>query len=202
MLHFFFLLLCSCLFFSFSKGEEKNELNLLSNKYILQKKNNFEKKKMFAVEVKKEKEIKKHGVVRLFPKLKVSDHAQNMEKLEEFFEKDKLNNTEPWRNIEKEKKLAKMTCFAKQYCMQNNLGEVEEERLTYFLHECIRTNKIQKVKEIDYDKMKGTIKSIHGLHYDEDTRQFTLKYLDKRVSTLIHLPTKEAAGGGGVAMDI
>ena len=50
---------------------------------------------------------------------------------------------------------------------------------------------MQRIKDVDYDKTLGVIKSIPALQYTKQTKHFTLKNLDKRVSTLKSLPPKK-----------
>jgi hypothetical protein len=47
------------------------------------------------------------------------------------------------------------------------------------------------VKDVIYDKTTGEITSIPGIVYNKSTNHFTLKYSDKRVSTLKNLPPKK-----------
>jgi len=54
--------------------------------------------------------------------------------------------------------------------------------------------KLQRVKDVIYDKETGTVKDIPGLVYTKGTKHFTLKNIDKRISTLKSLPPKKAQG--------
>jgi hypothetical protein len=50
-----------------------------------------------------------------------------------------------------------------------------------------------KVRDVEYDKAHGTIQSIPGLVFNSATRAFTLKNLDKKVSTLKSMTPKKVA---------
>lgn len=63
-----------------------------------------------------------------------------------------------------------------------------------FLKDCIDRKKLQRVKDVSYDKINGTIKEIPALSYVKSTKHFTLKNIDKRVSTLKSLSVKKAQG--------
>jgi hypothetical protein len=55
----------------------------------------------------------------------------------------------------------------------------------------LNKNKLQKTKDVVYDKEKGVIQSIPALFFNVGNRAFTLKNLDvKRVSTLKSLTPK------------
>ena len=53
---------------------------------------------------------------------------------------------------------------------------------------------MQRVKDVIYDKINGTIKEIPALSYTKINKHFTLKNIDKRISTLKSLPVKKTQG--------
>ena len=53
---------------------------------------------------------------------------------------------------------------------------------------------MQRVKDVIYDKTTGQIKEIPALSYTKSNKHFTLKNLEKRVSTLKSLAPKKAHG--------
>jgi hypothetical protein len=57
--------------------------------------------------------------------------------------------------------------------------------------DCLEKNKLNKTKDVLYDKEKNDIVSIPALHFNVISRSFTLKITDtKRVSTLKSLTPK------------
>jgi len=54
--------------------------------------------------------------------------------------------------------------------------------------------KLNRVKDVNYDKETGIIKDIPPLCYIKQTQHFTLKNIDKRVSTLKSLAPKKLQG--------
>jgi hypothetical protein len=63
--------------------------------------------------------------------------------------------------------------------------------LKHFFIESLEKNKLQKTKDVVYDKDKGIIQSIPALFFNIQQRSFTLKNTDvKRVSTLKSLTPK------------
>ena len=63
--------------------------------------------------------------------------------------------------------------------------------LKTFFNNCLEKNKLNKSKDVVYNKDERTITSIPALHFNQVTKNFTLKILDtKRVSTLKSLTPK------------
>ena len=56
------------------------------------------------------------------------------------------------------------------------------------------TKKLQRVKDVVYDKTNGSIKEIPALAYTKTNKHFTLKNIDKRISTLKSLAPKKGQG--------
>jgi hypothetical protein len=82
----------------------------------------------------------------------------------------------------------------KTYKETNNLNDEEESHLITFFKDCLERKKLQKVKDVIYDKNTGIIKEIPALIYNKQHKHFTLKSLDKRISTLKSLPPKKTTG--------
>ena len=60
-----------------------------------------------------------------------------------------------------------------------------------FLRNCLDKKKLQRVKDVLYNKETGEITDIPCLCYNKNLKHFTLKNIDKRVSTLKSLPIKK-----------
>jgi len=118
--------------------------------------------------------------------------------LEKFLENDKQNNqNEPWSKLDKTIKTKKVIVFAEKYTKENNLNEEDEKNLIAFLKDCLDRKKLQRVKDVDYDKTTGEIKEIPAIFYNKNSKHFTLKNLDKRVNTLKSLTPKKAISSRG-----
>ena len=64
--------------------------------------------------------------------------------------------------------------------------------LKTFFKSCLDKNKLNKSKDVVYNKEERVIISIPALHFNQVTKNFTLKILDnKRVSTLKSLTPKK-----------
>jgi len=127
------------------------------------------------------------------PETKSSNDMTNLDK---FLENDKNNNVnEPWCKLNKTIKMKKLQEYVSIYKENNNLCDDESELLITFLKDCIDRKKLQRVKDVIYDKENGRIKEIPALHYMKTNKHFTLKNIDKRVSTLKSLAPKKTAQG-------
>lgn len=115
--------------------------------------------------------------------------------LDKFLENEKINNSnEPWSKLDKTSKLKKLTYFAENYKHTNNLNEMEYEQLLLFFRDCLDKKRLQRVKDVNYNKESGEIKDIPGLCFNKISKNFTLKNIDKRVSTLKGLTQKKKYG--------
>ena len=116
----------------------------------------------------------------------------NLNSLDKFLENEKkVNVNEPWCKLNKAEKIKKLNVFAQSYKKDNNLSEEEFKLLINFLKETVDRKKLNKAKDVIWDKTTGIIKDIPCLVYIKTTRHFTLKNIDKRVSTLKSLPPKK-----------
>jgi len=128
--------------------------------------------------------------------VKETKSSSDLTNLEKFLEDDKINiQNEPWSKLDKTIKTKKMMSYAEDYVKKNNLTPGEEAGLRAFLKDCLDRKRLQRVKDVEYDKTTGEIKDIPSLVFNRITTHFTLKNLDKqRVSTLKSLPPKKAKG--------
>lgn len=128
--------------------------------------------------------------------VKETKSSSDLTNLEKFLEDDKINiQNEPWSKLDKTIKTKKMMNYAEEYVKKNNLTSDEESVLRAFLRDCLDRKRLQRVKDVEYDKTTGEVKDIPSLLFNKTTSHFTLKNLDKqRVSTLKSLPPKKAKG--------
>lgn len=124
--------------------------------------------------------------------VQLTDSSENLDK---FLEDEKKTNVlDSWSNLDKTLKMKKLVAYAEVYKLDNSLNEEEHDRMLKFLKDSLDHKKLQRVKDIVYDKTTGVIKSIPALAYNKTTSHFTLKNVDKRVSTLKSLPPKKNRG--------
>jgi len=119
--------------------------------------------------------------------------TNNLSNLEKFLEEEKNNNkNEPWCKLNKTDKTKKIIEYVETYKIENNLDQEESNLLIHFLKDCLERNKLRKVKDVVYDNISGSVKEIPSLHYIKETKHFTLKNVEKRVSTLKSLSVKKS----------
>lgn len=129
------------------------------------------------------------------PKKETKLTNNNISSLELFLENEQqLNINGPWCKLDNTIKMKKFACYVKTYKDVNSLNDEEETRLITFLKDCLERKKLQKVKDVVYDKNTGIIKEIPALIYNKAHKHFTLKCMDKRISTLKSLPPKKING--------
>jgi len=128
--------------------------------------------------------------------LQETKSSNNLTNLDKFLENEKVNNVnEPWCKLNKTIKTKKLQDYVEIYKKLHNLSDEEGELLFIFLKDCIDRKKLQRVKDVLYDKENGSIKEIPALHYVKSNKHFTLKNIDKRVSTLKSLAPKKSSQG-------
>ena len=124
-----------------------------------------------------------------------SKSSRDLSDLDKFLENEKVSNSsEPWCKLDKTSKLKKLATFAEKYKNENNMSDPEYPILIAFFRDCLDKKKLQRVKDVTYDKETGEIIDIPGLMYNKSNSHFTLKNLDKRVSTSRGLAPKKKQG--------
>jgi hypothetical protein len=127
--------------------------------------------------------------------LKETKSENDLSNLDKFLEDEKNNNVnEPWCKLNKTIKTKKILEFIEKYKSEKNLDQEEEKALLVFLKDCLDRKKLQRVKDVVYDKTNGFIKEIPALSYTKANKHFTLKNMDKRPSTLKSLAPKKTNG--------
>jgi len=124
--------------------------------------------------------------------LQETKSSNDLSNLEKFLEDEKYTNSnEPWCKLNKTNKTKKLMEFVEIYKKDKNLNEEEGKILISFLRDCLDKKKLLRVKDVIYDKINGNIKDIPALSYTKANKHFTLKNIDKRVSTLKSLAPKK-----------
>jgi hypothetical protein len=110
----------------------------------------------------------------------------NYSAIDNLLEKEKIHNkSEAWNKLDKTVKIQKLHIFAEKYGKDHTLPIKDIKSLKLFFNDSLDKNKLQKTKDVLYDKEKGTVQSIPALFFNISNRAFTLKNLDtKRVSTI------------------
>jgi len=94
-----------------------------------------------------------------------------------------------WSRLDRIDKIAKLQKYAEKYCNENKLSETDLCSLKVYLKAAVDRNRLQKVREVKYNKETMEVEGITYLTFNKSTRKFTLKRSDKRISTLSSLGT-------------
>lgn len=115
-----------------------------------------------------------------------SQNTTDMGGIEKMLETEsKINKQEPWNKLDKTLKIKKINAFVENIVKcQYELEDNEITKLKNYLSRSLDLIKLSRVKDVEYIKDKGAIKTIPSLVFNPKTRTFTLKRCDKRVSTL------------------
>ena len=113
--------------------------------------------------------------------------------LNSLLEKEKeKQKREQWTKIDRTTKTILLHSFAEHYGNENKLPIKEIKNLKLFFNDCLNKDKLQKNKDVTYDKENQIILAIPALHFNSDRKMFTLRIMDnKRVSTLKSLTPKK-----------
>lgn len=147
------------------------------------------------------KNIKYKSMLMGGTQLQETKTSGDISNLDKFLEIEKNNNkNEPWSKLDKTMKTQKLLDYAEKYKVEHKMEDMEMEALIAFLKDCLNKKKLYRVKDVVYDKTTGLIKEIPALIYSKTSKHFTLKNIDKRVSTLKSLapPKKTSIVKGSV----
>ena len=122
--------------------------------------------------------------------LKDTSSSNDLSNLDKFLDNEKTNNkNDQWCKLDKTVKTQKLLAFAEAYKKENELDEEESQILIKFFKDCLDKKKLARVKDVVYDKVTGEIKEIPALLHTK--KHFTLKNMEKRVSTMKSLTPKK-----------
>lgn len=98
-----------------------------------------------------------------------------------------------WNKLDNSTKIQKLHTFAEKYGREKQFPAKEIKLLKTYFTDCIlHKNKLNKNKDLVYDKDSGLITNIPGINYNNTTKSFTIRVIDsKRVSTLKSLTPKK-----------
>jgi hypothetical protein len=112
--------------------------------------------------------------------------TDDVDRVHALLEMEKQNNKlDSWNKIDKMMKVRKLNAYADRYGREHNLSIQEIKSLKAFFLTCLDTSRLQKSKDVVYDRDTQEIKEIPSLYLHPLQRNFTLRIIDnKRVSTL------------------
>lgn len=112
--------------------------------------------------------------------------TSSLNTIDSILEKEKeRNKSEPWNKLDKGTKIRHLHAYAEIYIKEHDLQEELLKTLCDFFIESLEAGKLQKTKDLMYDKKLNQITSIPALRFHHTNHKFTLKNLDpKRICTL------------------
>lgn len=159
-----------------------------------------ETEKMNEISIKIDREYKK--VSSIIPSMK-TDTEINFQTIDTLLENEKTKNKlGAWNKFDKTYKIKLLNQYADEYGIAQSYTSHEITNLKKFFHNCLTNGKLQKAKDVNYDKENQKITSVPALHYNRSNQNFTLKMIDtKRISTLKSLapPLKRNSLKDGVS---
>jgi hypothetical protein len=112
--------------------------------------------------------------------------------IESFLEKEKtISKSQHWSKLSKLTKKNKLIQYCDNYSQKNNYTEDETKELVDFLLKALDRKKLQRVKDVIYDVETQSIINIPALSINKTTKKYTIKSLDKKVSTLKSLAPRK-----------
>lgn len=112
--------------------------------------------------------------------------------IEEFLEKEKnIESKLPWSKLNKMKKLEKIKIYLNSFCEKNNVTDTVKNDILLKIKTALNKKKLQRIKDVTYDKETGIIKSIPVLEYSKSDMTFNFKLNEKKQSTLKSLAPKK-----------
>lgn len=120
-------------------------------------------------------------------------NTTSLSNLEAMLETERIeNDNENWSKLSKTIKIKKLLSYAEKYKRENNLSEDDYNKLIIFFKDCLDKKKLQRVKDVEYNRETCEITNITSLIHNKTSNHFTLKNLNKKVSTIKCLPKKKS----------
>jgi len=143
---------------------------------------------------KKDYENPSASLPKLSNKFKNSIHTSvfdggetNLSALEDMLETEKQNNKlAAWNKLDKTSRVQKLHAFAEKYGREHGLPVKEIKNLKVFFTGALDKGRLNRAKDVVYDREAKEVKSVPALHFNNESKAFTLRNLEdaKRVSTL------------------
>ena len=108
-------------------------------------------------------------------------NTTSLSNLEAMLETERIeNDSENWSKLSKTIKIKKLLIYSEKYKNENNLSDDDYEKLIIFFKDCLDKKKLQRVKDVDYNRETGEIINISALIHNKTSNHFTLKNINKK----------------------
>ena len=111
----------------------------------------------------------------------------NLSALEDMLETEKQSNKlAAWNKLDKTSRVQKLHAFAEKYGREHGFPVKDVKNLKVFFTTSLDKGRLNRAKDVVYDRELREVKSIPSLHFNSESKAFTLRNLEesKRVSTL------------------
>lgn len=120
-------------------------------------------------------------------------NTTSLSNIEAMLETERIeNDNENWSKLSKTLKIKKLLTYAEKYREENNLSDEDYDKLIIFFKDCLDKKKLQRVKDVEYNRETCEIVNIPSLLHNKISKHFTLKNVYKKVSTIKCLPKKKS----------
>jgi hypothetical protein len=112
--------------------------------------------------------------------------------IDDILEQENIHNkTESWNKLNKTMKILKLHDFSETFGKEHKYNKEKIKQLKSFFTDMLERKKLQKTKDVVYNKITKSITEVPGLFFHPANRVFTLRADKTRPSTLKSLgPTK------------
>src|SRR6056300_1632181 len=109
-----------------------------------------------------------------------------LKNIDSFLDRERAHNkTETWVKLDKNVKRQVLHSYAEKYGKEYNMPVKEIKVLKSFFNTCLEKNKLNRTKDVVYNRDTQIITSIPGLFFNKNSKNYTIRANDsKRVSTL------------------
>ena len=126
---------------------------------------------------------------------KNKEQIGTIENMEDFLEKEKMYESKlPWGKLNKTKKYQKISEYIEDFSINNTVSETNKIELLALVKIALNRKKLQRIKDVIYNKETGIIKNIPAFEYDKKNHVLFLKNTEKKQSTLKSLAPKKIDG--------
>ena len=114
--------------------------------------------------------------------------------IEEFLEKEKnLESKLPWNKLNKMKKYEKICIYINKLSEDKDISDKNKKDILSIIKIALNKKKLQRVKEVVYNKETGIIKNIPSIEYDSKEKKLSFNLNEKKQSTLKSLAPKKGS---------
>jgi len=103
----------------------------------------------------------------------IQDNVSNVDLLLD--QEYNLNKKETWNKLDKSIKMRKINDYIESLAIKHTLSNDEKNNLKQYLSTSLDKKNIYKNKDVTYIKESGVLENIPILHFNNNTRKFTLK---------------------------